>query len=159
MGTLRKLGKKVSLEKKSKDQLVKLIYSKQKGKKITGCKVSGTKKGAVRKTATKAYESKPQNYRRLFIIDYNKKVLPGDYSDSKALKSVTKIHIFDTYWAEDLYIKPSSNILPTVSELMNKIFKDDYKINIKAWSINWYESHKKNVGRYYFLTNDLKKLP
>ena len=144
MGTLRKLGKKVSLEKKSKDQLVKLIYSKQKNKpkKITGCKVSGTKKGSVRKTATKAYVSKAIKFKRSFKVDI--------YSH--------KIHIFDTYFSEDLYFKPTLKEHTGYTERGVINYLKHHNINIKAYAKDMYASNSQR-DIYYMFTNDLKKLP
>ena len=127
MGTLRKLGKKDQLVKKSKESLVNLIYSKQKGKKPTtrkkvlGPKVSGTKKGQTRKTSAKAYESKAVRYKRAFKVD----IYPH------------KVHIFDTFYSEDLYIntkdiiKMSVAYKPTTGEVIDYMSKE-YKIKIKA---------------------------
>lgn len=151
MAVLRKLGKKDKLEKKSKEALSKLIYSKQKGKKVSGTKkgavrktarkayekVSGTKKGAVRKTATKAYEGKAVKYKRAFKVDVYK----------------IKTHIFDTYHSEDL-------ILATMGQSINHVISTfkTWNINIKAYSLDRYGSDRTR-DVYYMLTNDLKKLP
>lgn len=149
MATLRKLGKKALLEKKSKEALAKLIYSKQKGKKkIIGKRkscISGTKKGQTRKTSSKAYESKAVKYKRAFKVDI--------YSH--------KIHIFDTYFSEDLYIKDFVPHLteqkPAMTYLVLSYFKE-YKINIKAYAKDLYASNSQREI-YYMFTNDLKKLP
>lgn len=171
MGTLRKLGKKDQLVKKSKADLVKLIYSKQKGIsgnqygsvtkkgknwyganqygdiKNDGTAWIGTKKGQTRKTASKAYESKPVRYKRAFKVD----IYPH------------KVHIFDTFYSEDLYIntkdiiKMSVAYKPTTGEVIDYMSKE-YKIKIKAFANDIYAT-KPRMDIYYMFTNDLKKLP